>query len=273
VWPLPHTHIQCQGSDWISSLSNRNPSIDTAMSSIVERPPGAPPADSVPLNFGLVVYPGFQALDVFGPIDALNVLSMHYPTKLYIVAETLDPVSTKTPQAFECPGSAFSESIVPTHTFADAPDVDILIVPGGMGNRAPVNMDCAINYIRQVYPRLQYLITVCTGSWLVARAGVLDGKRATTNKASYKKIAGLCPQVNWVGHARWVVDGNIWTSSGVSAGLDVTFAFLEKVYGDGVAASIANWLEYERHTDPSWDPFANLYGIPPDSSKSLDPSA
>ncbi|KAH6892809.1 DJ-1/PfpI family protein [Coprinopsis sp. MPI-PUGE-AT-0042] len=231
------------------------------MSSIVERPPGAPPADSVPLNFGLVVYPGFQALDVFGPIDALNVLSMHYPTKLHIVAETLDPVSTKSPQNHECPGSAFSESIVPTHTFTDAPEVV-------GGTVRPVDMSSAINYIRQVYPRLQYLITVCTGSWLAARAGVLDGKRATTNKASFKTIAGLCPQVNWVGHARWVVDGNIWTSSGVSAGLDVTFAFLEKVYGDGVAMSVANWLEYERHTDPSWDPFANLYGIPPDSPAS-----
>ncbi|KAG2018776.1 hypothetical protein CC2G_008167 [Coprinopsis cinerea AmutBmut pab1-1] len=130
---------------------------------------------------------------------------------------------------------------------------------GGMGNRPPATMDSVINYIRQVYPRLQHLITVCTGSWLVAQAGILDGRKATTNKASFKRIAGLCPSVEWVGRARWVVDGNIWTSSGVTAGLDVIFAFIEKVYGEPVAKLLANWLEYERHTDSTWDPFAELY--------------
>ena len=62
-------------------------------------------------------------------------------------------------------------------------------------------------------------------------------------------------------HARWVVDGNIWTSSGVSAGIDCMLAFISEVYGEDVAKGIADGMEYERHTDPTWDPFADLYGL------------
>jgi transcriptional regulator GlxA family with amidase domain len=117
-----------------------------------------------------------------------------------------------------------------------------------------------IESTKNVYPSLKYLITVCNGSVLVARAGVLDGKRATTNKSAWK-LTEERPQVNWVSHARWVVDGNIWSSFGISPRLDVTFAFISTVYGATVAEEVANMLEYERHTDPSWDPFAELAGL------------
>ncbi|KAF6752435.1 DJ-1/PfpI family protein [Ephemerocybe angulata] len=231
------------------------------MSVALELPASAQPADKVPLSFGLVLYPGFQALDVFGPLDALNVLSFLYPIKLYVLAETLDPVSTKSPQGLEHPGSAFSQSIVPTHTFDTAPKVDVLIVPGGVGNRPPNDIGSAIAYIRRVYPEAQYLFTVCTGSGMAAQAGVLDGKKATTNKAAFKRISGYRPQVEWVGKARWVVDGNAWTAAGVSAGIDAIFDFIKVVYGEDVASLIANFMEYERHLDPSWDPYAELHGV------------
>ncbi|TFK22245.1 DJ-1/PfpI family protein [Coprinopsis marcescibilis] len=233
----------------------------TTTTKILELPEGSAPTDAVPVSFGLILYNGFQALDVFGPIDALNVLSLAYPIKLHIIAKSLDPVSTKTPQGFEHPGSAFSQSIVPTHTFDNAPKLDVLIIPGGLGNRPPEDVGSLLEYIRRVYPTVQYVITVCTGSYLLACTGILDGRTATTNKAGFRRVAEACPNVNWVGKARWVADGNIWTSSGVSAGLDVIFAWIEKVYGDGIAKKIANWLEYERHTDPNWDPFADLYGL------------
>lgn len=119
----------------------------------------------------------------------------------------------------------------------------------------------AVEFIKKVYPSLKYLITVCNGSVLAALAGVLDGKRATTNKQLWKLNTEARKEVNWVARARWVVDGNIWTSSGVSAGIDVTFAFIGAVYGAEVADEVATMLEYERHTDPSWDPFAELAGL------------
>ncbi|KDR71911.1 hypothetical protein GALMADRAFT_253696 [Galerina marginata CBS 339.88] len=229
--------------------------------SIIDLPVSASPVDVVPLKYGVVVYQGFQALDVFGPLDALNSLSLAYPLQLYVIAETLEPVTTKPPKGLGNPAADFGQSILPTHTFETAPAVDVLIVPGGIGNRVPENISKAIDYIARVYSTLKFLITVCTGSAIAAQAGVLDGKRATTNKRAWSRTIQLRPQVEWVAHARWVVDGKIWTSSGVSAGIDIIFAFMGEAYGEEVATMIANFLEYERHTDSNWDPYADLYGI------------
>ncbi|KAG5636622.1 hypothetical protein H0H81_007390 [Sphagnurus paluster] len=218
--------------------------------------------DRHPVHFGIIVFPGFQALDVFGPLDAFNTLSFAFdvPLKLSIIAETLDTVSTR-PRTAVPGASDFDESIVPTHTYDTAPPLDVLIVPGGQGTRDPTSVQRAIDFVGKVYESLQYLITVCTGAGIAARAGVLDGRRATTNKKAWESIVALRDEVYWVAHARWVVDGKNWTSSGVSAGMDVTFAFIGHVWGDQTALDLANALEYERHTDPSWDPFAGLYNL------------
>ncbi|KDQ14439.1 hypothetical protein BOTBODRAFT_132252 [Botryobasidium botryosum FD-172 SS1] len=215
-----------------------------------------------PINYGMILFPAFQALDVFGPLDILNTLAFTHPINLALIASTLDPVTTRT--VMNSAGSNFSESVVPTHTFANPPkDLDVLFVPGGAGTRAPepALLD-VIAYIKETYPSLKYLVSVCTGSTLLARAGVLDGKRATTNKKAWAWATSQGPNVKWVPVARWVEDGNIWTSSGISAGMDATFAWVSAVYGEAVAADTANGLEYERHTDPSWDPFAAIWDVP-----------
>lgn len=218
--------------------------------------------ESTPVNYGIIVFPAFQALDVFGPLDALNMLSLSYSLDLSIIAESLNPVTTK-PQSslMNNMNSNFSESIVPTHTFDSPPEsLDVLIVPGGLGTRGS-NLNATIDYIAATYPSLQYLITVCTGATLAARAGVLDGKNATTNKKSWEWATSQGPNVNWISHARWVVDGNIYTTSGVSAGIDGVFAFMEAVYGANATETVANSMEYVRETNSSWDPFAELYGL------------
>ncbi|KAK7457163.1 hypothetical protein VKT23_010463 [Stygiomarasmius scandens] len=220
---------------------------------------------TLPVNFGLVLYPAFQALDVFGPLDALNILSLNYSINLHLLSTTLDPVSTKVPSDLPVnkANSDFSESIVPTATFDNPPEnLDVLIVPGGFGTHASDEVLAPrINFIRDTYPNLQYLITVCTGSWLAARAGVLDNRNATSNKAEWAVREGLGNNTNWIPHARWVQDGNVWTSSGVSAGLDVTFAWLEAVFGNETATNVAVILEYERHLNASEDPFADYWGL------------
>ncbi|KAI9149900.1 Isonitrile hydratase 6 [Paramyrothecium foliicola] len=222
------------------------------MSQLSQRPDG-----QKPVNFGVILFPAFQVLDVFGPLDALNVLSRTNQMNLSIIAATMDPVSNKlltdTPV-----DSRFEQLIVPTHTFETAPPLDVLIVPGGQGTRTQ-DVAHIVNYIKKTFPSLQYLITVCTGSGLAARAGVLDGKRATTNKLLWDETVALGPRVDWIYKARWVQDGNVWTSSGISAGIDVTFAWIEDVYGQDVAKAIADRMEYTRVTDPNNDVFADLY--------------
>lgn len=216
------------------------------------------PAPKEPLRIGVVLFPGFQALDVFGPLDCINVLSRTESITLSLLSTTLDPVPTQSPDI----PTTTSQSILPTHTFATAPPLDVVLVPGGRGSRGsnpPVSE--AITFIANTYPSLQYLITVCTGAGLAARAGVLDGKRATTNKMAWREMRALRAEVEWVARARWVVDGNVWTSSGVSAGIDVTLAWIGEVFGQEEAQRIADWIEYSRHEDAEMDPFAELYGL------------
>ncbi|KAH8144414.1 uncharacterized protein LAJ45_11614 [Morchella importuna] len=214
----------------------------------------------LPVNFGVLVFPAFQALDVFGPLDTLNMLSTLFKTNLYIIAETLDPVSTKTRSAsMNTTGSNFGESIVPTHTFANPPALDVLIIPGGAGTRAGTLLDPAREYIKATFPTLQYLLTVCTGSALAASTGILDGKNATSNKAAWVWATGQGPNVNWVPRARWTVDGNVWTTSGVAAGMDGTFAFVKAVYGEEAFVWIRNKVEYMPQEDSHVDAWGEFY--------------
>jgi transcriptional regulator GlxA family with amidase domain len=217
--------------------------------------------ESLPTRYGMLLFQAFKMLDVFGPLDPLQMLSRQYNMSLALISATPDPVMTR-PRApsMNSMNSSFFTSVIPTHTLKHAPDLDVLIVPDGIGTRAP-DLQPTIDYIAASYPKLQYLVTVCTGAGLAARAGVLDGKKATTSKASWAGTIALGPKVRWVSKARWTVDGNVWTSSGISAGIDVTLAFIAHVYGDGVASGIAKLMEYERHQDPSQDPFATIFNI------------
>ncbi|KAH8799213.1 class I glutamine amidotransferase-like protein [Flagelloscypha sp. PMI_526] len=216
--------------------------------------------DDVPRNFGIVLFDSFQALDAFGPLDVLNGLSFwSLRLNLALLSETMDPVLT--PLRTNVFGSSFSEYVLPTHTFDNPPeDLEVLIVPGGGGTRFP-EVASSIDFVRNIYPSLRYLITVCTGAGIAARAGVLDGKNATTNKKAWNQTTALGPNVNWIPVARWVVDGNIYSSSGVSAGIDAMFGFVSDIYGEDIADFHSHAMEYERHTDPSWDPFSAYWNV------------
>ncbi|KAL4912926.1 class I glutamine amidotransferase-like protein [Aspergillus aurantiobrunneus] len=219
-------------------------------------------SSSTPTKYGMLLFRGFELLDVFGPLEALSLVAHRIDTiALYLLSETLDPVTTQPQTASMNPfNSSFAPTINPTHTLDSAPDIDVLIVPGGLGTRSP-NLSRTLEYIKSTYPNLQYLLTICTGSTLVAQTGILDGRRATTNKASWDSVIGNGPNVNWVPKARWVVDGNIWTSSGISAGMDATLAFIAEVYGHENATLVSNLMEYEWHEDSEWDPFSDVWGV------------
>ncbi|KAF2008634.1 ThiJ/PfpI family protein [Aaosphaeria arxii CBS 175.79] len=216
-----------------------------------------------PSKYGIVVFTGFQVLDVFGPLSTLNVLSRTNKMQLSIMAATMTPVSSN-PDPNPFVSSSFGQEIVPTHTFDDAPEIEVLLIPGGFGTRSADAMGPVKAYIRTVFPSLKYVITICTGSAILAEMGLLDYRSATTNKSTWDDVVVLGPKVKWVRKARWVVDSTegvtpVWSSSGVSAGIDVTFAFIEELYGEEVARNVANVMEYSRHLDPNDDPFARVW--------------
>ncbi|PPR01798.1 hypothetical protein CVT24_001694 [Panaeolus cyanescens] len=221
--------------------------------------PSLPP----PTNYGILLFPAFQALDIFGPLDILNTLAMQRTLNLSLISTTYNPVTTK--HQMMGINSTFGEDIVPTHTFDNPPNnLEVLIVPGGAGTRAPA-LDPYIQYIKEVYPSLRYLISVCTGAALLARAGVLNGHRATGNKRAWafvtSQVNATEADIHWISHARWIQSGNIWTTSGVAAGIDGVFDFVKTVYGEAVALDVANGIEYERQLDWRHDPFADLYNL------------
>ena len=213
-------------------------------------------------KLGIVIFPGFAVLDVAGPLQFFNQLSLTHPMQLSIISKTLEPVSTVPPDhlMIDKPLQQIGSTWMPTHTFDHVPDLDILIIPGGFGNRDETIFNEISTFINKVYPKLDYLLSICTGSVMIAATGILDGRRATSNKFAWS-FATRYSAVQWVSKARWVVDGNIWSSSGVAAGMDMTYAFIAYKFSPDVAKRIADIIEYEPHTDPDWDPFSDRWNV------------
>ncbi|GAW15760.1 hypothetical protein ANO14919_051800 [Xylariales sp. No.14919] len=244
-----------------------------AMASVIEASPLEHPLiksrqanETMPKNFGVVIFRGMVLQDMVGVVDPLQILAHEFPMNLYLLAETLDPVTTEPGSpAMNAHNSSFWPTINPTHTFATAPDdMEVLIVPGGPGVRAP-DVSPITDFIRDRYPKLRYLFSICTGGGLVAKSGVLDGRKATTNKEGWSTITSYGPNVKWVSPARWVVDGNIWSSSGSTASLDIVFAWIKYIYGEKWAETVMAKAEYVPRPQ-DFDPFAAKFNITPTGS-------
>jgi transcriptional regulator GlxA family with amidase domain len=116
-----------------------------------------------------------------------------------------------------------------------------------------------IGFVEKVLPSVKYVISICNGAGVLARAGILDGRRATTNKLLWEPTTALRREVHWAKEARGVVDGNTWTASGVSAGIDVTLAFVRQIYGKDLTGNIAREIEFawDSEDDGTKDSFAS----------------
>ena len=214
-------------------------------------------------RLGVVIFPGFALLDAAGPLQFFNQLSSMQPLQLSLIAKSMEPVSTIPPEhiAKKAQFQPIGEVWLPTHTYETVSDLDVLLIPGGLGVNDETIFNDVAAFIKKQYPTLKYLLSVCTGSTMIAATGLLDGRKATSNKFAWS-LALRNPAVRWVSKARWVVDGNIWSSSGVAAGMDMTYAFISTVFSADLATQIANVMEYEPHTNPEWDPFSDIWQVP-----------
>ncbi|NLG83992.1 MAG: DJ-1/PfpI family protein [Firmicutes bacterium] len=199
------------------------------------------------MDLVVFLFDEFETLDAFGPVEVLG--------KLKSIAK-ISFVSLNG-------GCITSSQQVPviTDDFDSAlknPEY-ILLIPGGYGTRKEVYNKDLLEAIRQLANNARFVLTVCTGSALLARTGLLDGKKATTNKMAFDWVAGQGSKVDWVKKARWVRDGNIYTSAGVSAGIDMALGFVTDNYGPDRAEAIAKAIEYVWNRDSAEDIFSSLY--------------
>ncbi len=200
-------------------------------------------------KLGALLYPGFEMLDYFGPLEMFSVLGASR-LQIHTVAETNEPVAA----AIGSEGP-LGPRVVPDFSFAEAPDFDLLLVPGGAGTLAELENKAMLDYLRRSAEKAELVATVCTGSALLARAGILDGRKATSNKQVFALATQQSSAVDWVERARWVEDGKFYTSSGVSAGMDMALAIVSRLFGEDQAQLAASYTEYRWHKDPDDDPF------------------
>ena len=199
-------------------------------------------------TLGVVLFEGFELLDVFGPLEMFGLAAEHFEIRL--IAENGGVVASR-----QGPKSVCDDS------FQSAPAIDVLLVPGGIGTRGEVNNPVMLNWLKERSQQAELVASVCTGSALLAKAGVLDGLRATSNKQAFAWASSQSEKVQWQQQARWVEDGKVFSSSGVSAGIDMALAVIAKLVSQQAAEEAANFAEYSWQRDANCDPFASVVGV------------
>ncbi len=197
------------------------------------------------MRLGALLYNNFELLDAYGPLEMFGCLGDELD--IVVIAEHKGPVK-----------SSGGPQTLAEYDFNDAPALDMLLLPGGIGTIPELENAELMNFLQTRCPDIPINMSVCTGSALYARAGLLDGLRATSNKMFFSLASSQSDKVEWVANARWVDAGQYVTSSGVSAGTDMALAVIQRVFGPERALQVADFTEYQWHQDADADPFVQL---------------
>ena len=178
---------------------------------------------------GILVFDGVEIIDYTGPWEMFGAAGF----KMFTVAQTKDPVTT-----------AMGMTVVPKYTFADAPQPDILLIPGG-GVRAAMASEPTLAWIRKAHPGTQLTMSVCNGAFILASTGLLDGLSATTTSGNIDRMRTQFPKVKVVEDQRFVDNGKIITAAGLTAGIDGALHVISRLEGHGTAQQVALGEEYD----------------------------
>lgn len=183
----------------------------------------------------------FETLDVFGPAEAFGKIAtchLHFISAQGGIVKSAQNVEVMTEK-------------VDIKKF-----MEVVLLPGGQGTRPISNDSRTIELMKAIAQRTKYFLTVCTGAVVLAKTGLLDGRKATSNKRAFAWALRERTSVNWQKRARWVIDGKFYTSSGISAGIDMALGFIADNFGRKTAEDIAKQMEYIWNADKDNDPFA-----------------
>jgi transcriptional regulator GlxA family with amidase domain len=185
-------------------------------------------------TFGLVLFPEVEELDFVGPWEVLTVSAMASgEDRAVLIAERPEPVRCNK-----------GMRVMPDHTFADAPPLDVVLVPGGMGTRTEMSNPVLIEWLKQIGPKCKWVTSVCTGALVLHSAGFLAGRRATTHWSMIEYLRGL-GGVEVLEQTRYVRDGNVVTAAGVSAGIDMALWLVGQLRGPDFARHVQHYIEYD----------------------------
>lgn len=196
-------------------------------------------------NVAILLFPAVEVLDFAGPFEVFSRTRLEpgvqsrrtdhsAPFQVFTVAKTADTIT-----------AVGGLRVIPDYAFASAPEIDILVVPGGFGTRALLQDADTLNWIRRISQQASQLTSVCTGALLLAKLGLLTGKRATTHWGALDLLASIDPSITVERETRVVSDG-IFTSAGVAAGIDMSLAVVESLCGKAVADETAHYIEFPR---------------------------
>jgi len=190
----------------------------------------------------IVVYPGVQPLDAVGPAEAFGGAARLVPGsyEVTVVAPERVPLESRFGGFGLMPASSLAECAGP---------IDTLIVAGGFGSRTAHEIPGLIDWVRGAAGRARRTVSVCTGAFVLAAAGLLDGRRATTHWASCDELQERFPTITVDASPIFVRDGDVWTSAGVTAGIDLAFHLVKRLHSAERAVAIARALEYPLSLD------------------------
>jgi len=195
-------------------------------------------------NVGILIFDGVEVLDFAGPFEVFSRTRL-VPGLESRRSEDSAPFHvftvSKTRETVHATGDLL---VVPHHSFADAPRIDVLVVPGGFGTRPLMNDAPTLDWIRTTAAASRKITSVCSGALLLTRAGLLEGKRATTHWGALDLLESLGGVT--VERESRVVDDGVITSAGVASGIDMSFYVVEQLHGRAVADETAHYIEYRR---------------------------
>jgi transcriptional regulator GlxA family with amidase domain len=194
------------------------------------------------MNIGILIFDDVEVLDFCGPFEVFSVAARvaqetgnESAFTVFTLAERADG------QPVRCAGGL---CVQPEYSLDTHPPIDLLVVPGGWGTRREIDNARLIDWIRAQATRVQITSSVCTGAFLLGRAGLLEGHRVTTHWASIERLRASLPGAHVLEGIRYVDEGSIVTSAGISAGIDMALHLVARLQGDEVARQTARRMEY-----------------------------
>ncbi len=192
------------------------------------------------MDVNILLFNDFESLDAIGPVSVFGRINDYNLQYFSIGGQN---VTSK-------------QGIgINTKSVSEIDQTGILLIPGGQGTRDLVNDNTFISNLTLLAEKSKYCLSVCTGSALLAKTNLLNNKKATSNKLAFEWVKSNGEYVKWISDARWVVDGKFYTSSGVSAGIDMCLGFISDVFNKELAIDIANKIEYIWNSNKENDPF------------------